>query len=775
MTTYHWRRRLALASCLTFAFQTIVPGAHAATWINEFHYDNTGTDTGEFIELAGTAGESVDGWTLQLYNGTSSQRSVYRTINLSGTFTDQTGGVGFQVYNLPTNGLQNGSSSNTSTSSPDGFALVDNNSNVIEFLSYEGSFTAASGPAAGMTSTDVGVRETGSTPVGFSLQLTGDGDEAVDFTWAAAQADTPGAVNAGQTISGNGGGPVDPPPGPEVLAIYEIQGAGHTSPFESQTVETSGIVTGLTDNGFFVQDPVGDDDLSTSDGLFVFTDGVGNPEIGDEVTLTGQVDEFFDKTQLSNATIEVESKDNTLPTATVIGTGGRVPPNTSIDSDPSTFDPDVDGRDFYESLEGMAVVLPDAQAVSNSQPFGQIMAVGDHGTNSNSLNAFGGVTIEDGDLNPERVQIDDNGFTSVENPNVGDKLGDINGHIDFSFGEYEILASSDVTVTQARNNTPEVTNLVSGPQTLTVATFNALLQDNFNQPGQDQIDGIAAQIVENMQSPDIIGLQELQVDFANGGANALLDAIEAAGGPRYELAFVDSNSSFNTTSIQTAFLYNPEVATLENAELLPNGIPDSNNHPFDGGQRVPLVATFSVGDEEFTIVNNHFDSKGGSDPLFGSTQPPANGGEADREAQAALVNEFVDGFLATDPDANVLVLGDFNAFSWEAALEDVLEGDDDVLDNLEFLVDDQSDRFTFNFQGNAQALDHIYANDNIIEGFDLGLDYVHINSLFTDGASDHDPVILSISVIADPIPLPAAFWVMFAGAAGFFGFGRRKT
>ncbi len=78
-------------------------------------------------------------------------------------------------------------------------ALVDADSNVIQFISYEGSFTAASGPASGMTSTDIGVSEPGTSSVGHSLQLTGSGCMIADFTWAAPVTNTFGAVNTGQT------------------------------------------------------------------------------------------------------------------------------------------------------------------------------------------------------------------------------------------------------------------------------------------------------------------------------------------------------------------------------------------------------------------------------------------------------------------------------------------------------------------------------------------------------------------------------------------------
>lgn len=170
-----------------------------SVFINEFHYDNSDTDSGEFIEIAGPAGTDLNGWSLVLYNCASSVRAPYDTVALAGLITDQQSGYGTVTINFPPNGIQNGS--------PDGLALVDNAGVVVQFLSYEGSFDAASGPAAGLTSTDIGVSENSSTPLGFSLQLSGTGTMAEDFSWQAPQDDTPGAINSGQTFVDGGSTP----------------------------------------------------------------------------------------------------------------------------------------------------------------------------------------------------------------------------------------------------------------------------------------------------------------------------------------------------------------------------------------------------------------------------------------------------------------------------------------------------------------------------------------------------------------------------------------
>jgi hypothetical protein len=160
-------------------------------FINEIHYDNTGTDTGEAIEIAGPAGTNLTGWSIVLYNGSGG--AAYNTTALSGTIPNQASGFGTIVVNYPTNGVQNGS--------PDGIALVNSANTVQQFLSYEGSFTAVGGPANGQTSTDIGVSESGSGATGGSLQLQGSGTDSSSFFWASEMPNTFGAPNTGQSFS----------------------------------------------------------------------------------------------------------------------------------------------------------------------------------------------------------------------------------------------------------------------------------------------------------------------------------------------------------------------------------------------------------------------------------------------------------------------------------------------------------------------------------------------------------------------------------------------
>ncbi|MGA8045666.1 MAG: hypothetical protein WCA30_05295, partial [Dermatophilaceae bacterium] len=239
---------LATPAVLAAPSASAVPGGSSTVFVNEFHYDNSGTDVGEFIEVAGPAGTDLAGWSLVLYNGSSPGTAVtYATIPLSGVIADQQGGYGTLAVSAP--GLQNGGN--------DGFALV-NGTTVVQLLSYEGAFTASNGPAAGGVSTDVGVSQSGTEVVGSALQLTGTGGTYADFTWASTSANTQGAPNTGQTFGA--GGPAGPVinefvanhVGTDTNEYVEIKGSPSTdySAYSILQIEgdSSGAATGVIDS-----------------------------------------------------------------------------------------------------------------------------------------------------------------------------------------------------------------------------------------------------------------------------------------------------------------------------------------------------------------------------------------------------------------------------------------------------------------------------------------------------------------------------------------------
>jgi SprB repeat len=172
------------------------PGtAPPVIWINEIHYDNTGTDVAEGIEIAGTAGLDLSKYQIVLYNGNDG--TAYNTLTLTGAI-DNEGGTGFGAINFPISGIQNGGT--TAVPAADGIALIELPNTILQFLSYEGVFTGSAGPALGVLSTNIGVLESGSNATGTSLQLTGTGQMVSAFTWAGGVTASAGSLNAGQTI-----------------------------------------------------------------------------------------------------------------------------------------------------------------------------------------------------------------------------------------------------------------------------------------------------------------------------------------------------------------------------------------------------------------------------------------------------------------------------------------------------------------------------------------------------------------------------------------------
>jgi PKD repeat protein len=164
-------------------------------WFNEIHYDNVGTDVNEFIEvvLENPGSYNLADFSIILYNGSGGASYDTRTLN-NFTVGNTVGTYTFYYFVYPVNGIQNGS--------PDGMAIAYQGVLVTgQFLSYEGTFSATNGPANGVLSTDIGVSETSSTPIGQSLQLSGSGSAYSFFTWQPPATSTMGGLNNGQTLT----------------------------------------------------------------------------------------------------------------------------------------------------------------------------------------------------------------------------------------------------------------------------------------------------------------------------------------------------------------------------------------------------------------------------------------------------------------------------------------------------------------------------------------------------------------------------------------------
>ncbi|MEA5601280.1 choice-of-anchor I family protein [Nostoc sp. UHCC 0252] len=586
------------------------------------------------------------------------------------------------------------------------------------------------------------------------------------------------------------------------VRISDIQGTAHISPLRGQTVSNvAGIVTVIRSNGFYLQDPTPDNNDRTSEGIFVFTSSAPTVQVGDSLLVGGTVSEFrpgnnannLTNTQITSPTIVKLSSGNALPTATILGDGGRTIPTSVIDNDTTgnietgttTFDPAQDGIDFYESLEGMLVQVNNPVAVSPTNSFGEIWVLADNGANATGRTARGGIVVSPNDFNPERIQIDDTLLTgSSPKVNVGATLDTITGVVDYNFSNYEVLPTS-VTVT-SNTLTREVTNLTPTNDQLTIATFNVENLDPGD--GATKFNNLAYRIVNNLKSPDIISLEEIQDN--NGATNdsvvdvsltfqTLIDVIAAAGGPTYQYRQInpvdDTNGGEPGGNIRVGFLFNPDRVsfvdtpggtstsntTVTEVEGVPSisaspGLIEPTNSAFTSSRK-PLVGQFTFNGQTVYVIGNHFNSKGGDQPLYGPNQPPTLSSEAQRQEQATLVKNFVESILAIDPNANVVVAGDLNDFEFSNPITTLESaGLTSLIETLP-----ENERYTYNFQGNAQTLDHILVSSNLLTSLD-GYDVVHINSEFADQDSDHDPSLARFNLPANQAPTAVADTVNIA-------------
>ena len=590
------------------------------------------------------------------------------------------------------------------------------------------------------------------------------------------------------------------------IAIYTIQGAGHISSFNGQAVTTEGVVTALSFNGYYLQDATGDGNDATSDGIFVFT-GSAPPAtltVGETVRLTGTVTEFQPNgnannlrlTELTNPTILSESNNVTAIAPVVIGAGGRQPSQTVIDNDGFTvFDPAQDAIDFWESLEGMLVTVPSPVAIGGTSQFAsgsffneEIWVVPQGSFDASSQNARGGLTIEPDDFNPERIQIDDMDRV-LEFPQVttGDRLSDITGVVNYDFGNFEILVSTAPTVITPSNLARETTTLVADSREITIAGYNVENLDPNDSDGDTDIANgkfaaIAAQIANNLAGPMVVALQEVQdssgsqnngVIDADLTASTLIAAISAAGGPAYTYADI---APVNNTgggqpggNIRTGFLYNAAEVTLVRMEQITDPAPgETDAYAGDdfGSSRLPLVGFFERNGVEFIVINVHLNSKGGDGGLFGDDQPPVLTSELQRNEQARVIRDYIQGLLATDPAANIMLIGDVNDFSWSLPGQTLLSSP--MTDLADHLIADPVERYSFNFQGNAQELDHTMVSDSLRDNFVAAFDIVHVNSEFSasNRASDHDPGITLLDFRNASETLLAAIGGEFIDGAG---------
>ena len=559
---------------------------------------------------------------------------------------------------------------------------------------------------------------------------------------------------------GNGGNE------PTDLAIHTIQGSGAKSLLVGTLARTSGVVTKVVNNGFFMQDLTGDGNPTTSDGIFVFTGGgaFAAAAPGNLVQVTGTVVEFNVGAASNAHTAARTVTELTAVTAvTLLGTGQIITP--VVVTLPEAVEDDL------ERYEGMLVTLSGPLTVSQNffqGRYGQLtLAIG--GRLETPTNRHRPGTAQAQALASEnarrRIILDDG--SSLQNPNptpylgaqalprAGDGVnGSITGVIDFGLatnsntdpGDYKIhpLAAPAFAVANPRSNAPEA---VGG--NVKVASFNVLnyfttFTNGSNAAGQtgqgcslgntvtagncrgaDNLNEFLRQrtkIVEAMAAidADALGLMEIQ-NNGNTAAQNLVDALNTRlGAAVYATAALPPQGT-GTDAIRVAVIYKP-------ARLAPLGAPLSDTDAVNN--RPTLAQGFVMANgERFSLVVNHLKSKG-SCPSVGDADYAGNFDAGDgqgcwnlqRKLQAQRLRSFVAQVQAATASNDVLLVGDFNAYAQE----------DPIFELTSSGYIDQIGRFnsfgySYVFNGAAGRLDHAITTATLSPRVTRAVDW-HINA-----------------------------------------------
>ncbi|MBE2223338.1 MAG: endonuclease/exonuclease/phosphatase family protein, partial [Anaerolineae bacterium] len=563
--------------------------------------------------------------------------------------------------------------------------------------------------------------------------------------WLPREIPTPGQI----TLEGDCPTPRNPAQTNPLQPIGEIQGSGDYSHYVNQIVDFRGIVTGIqadqntagtTYYTLFVQDIPGleDGDAATSDAIPVFF-GWERPflQIGDQVHITGLVTEFFGLTETDSDGLEiiVEASEQPLP-------------------DPILIDPPADSAAYFEALEGMLVALPEARVIgpthaacgfavvaptgperlirrSEADPIGQIVPV----------------------LNHTDVFCDD--FPQVK---TGDTLTGLSGPLTYHFDQFKIVQQHNEALSVTAVPNPPLAALPTiQPSQITIATLN--MENHFDglddtgdeaEPKPAPADialrqtKLAHAINQTLACPTLIGVQEVEKKSL---LEALADDLAESCGFRYTVTHLESP---DVRGIDLALLSNPDRVQVQAASLqqgctqIETGIvdetavcPPSQSPLFS---RPPLQAQLTIDGSDFTIYVNHFKSKRGGDRETAVR----------RLAQAQHLADLVDAALETNPDAHIIVLGDFNDYENSPPMQFLAENGR-LTNTLQQIP--EAERYSYNFSGASQLIDGILVSPALAEQI-AAVTIRHTNADYPDSLShDTSPANLPYKATDHDLPL----------------------
>ncbi len=592
---------------------------------------------------------------------------------------------------------------------------------------------------------------------------------------------------------------IAPPSG--ALLISEVQGSGPSSPLVGQTVTVTGVVTGdFQENdpdtasnlgGFYIQDETPDADAATSDGVFVFDSNspATGVSVGDRVTITGTVNEYFGETQITAASVSL------------LGSGSISATDISLPAAGTTSNSDGDLIADLEHYEGMLVRITQTLSISNLRNLERFGSVGLSAggrlyqfTNSNApdvdeyaahkdLTARRSIELDDGQrsANPSDVRYLLAGSIADYSIRAGDTIAGVAGNLRYSRGSG---GSGDETWRLMPTIEPRFESVNPRPGrpitggNVKVASFNVLNffstvdsgqsicgpQGTDNCRGADSDQEFERQLAKTVSAlalmdADVVGLMELE-NNSNASLQMIVDAMNARMGSN-EYAYLDTGT-INSDAIKTGFIYKSSTialvgtfATLDRS--IDSRFNDDRNRPALA-QSFELISNGAV----LTVVVNHLKSKGSSCEADGDANLSNGQGNCNQTRTNAAI--AIADWIETDPtasnDPDYLIIGDLNAYLREDPLTE--------LKNAGFtnLLESQSNAYSFVFDGQAGALDHAVASASLVQQvvesiewhinadepqlLDYNLEHGRNPALFDADspyrASDHDPVIIALDL-----------------------------
>ncbi|MFC6878651.1 MULTISPECIES: endonuclease/exonuclease/phosphatase [Actinomadura] len=577
---------------------------------------------------------------------------------------------------------------------------------------------------------------------------------------------------------------------PSPTRIRDVQGARHVSPLNGRDVaQVPGVVTALTSNGFWMQDPRPDRNPATSEGVFVFTRTRPSAAVGDAVRVDGKVSEFrpggpssanLSRTEIDATATAVDAHGRPLPPPVVIGPGGRRPPHAPrVPGAPRNVEkggrlsPARSALDFYEALEGMRVRIENAVAVGPTRD-GRIPVLPAGGKGAGPRTKRGGVLLREGGA--ERVLLDD-ALAPLPAVNVGDRLpGAVEGVIDYVAGDFTLLPTAAPKAEDGR--LPREATRAQRPGELAVATagLDGLSPDS----PRERYETVARDVVDGLKSPDLIAVGGMDDNSgpkddgtvaADQTAAELITAISAAGGPAYDwrsvsprdnadggqrgandragflfrtdrgLSFVDRPAPSGSDDPPPASRRDLTVAatraTASGLTLSPGRIAPAN--PVWSGARKPLAGEVRWKGRRIVVVAGQWYPRTSDDqPVFGRHQPPRRPTEWRRDAQSQVVAAFVRSLRGSD----VIVAGDLNEGESTVTIKEFTRrtGLADLPARLP-----AAERYTTVASGDSQVTDHILISPSLARR-KHEFDVVHREAEFADRPGDRDPTIVRIDL-----------------------------